>query len=52
MFVCNSVDPDIITSVEQPIPQNILLCLLNQLATKLDEETDLKFRYIENVLMV
>ncbi|VIO93685.1 Uncharacterized protein BM_BM10389 [Brugia malayi] len=44
MFVCNSVDPDIITSVEQPIPQNILLCLLNQLATKLDEETDLKFR--------
>ncbi|VDN95713.1 unnamed protein product [Brugia pahangi] len=37
-------NPDIITSVEQPIPQNILLCLLNQLATKLDEETDLKFR--------
>nr|CDQ02255.1 Bm12872, isoform b [Brugia malayi] len=31
-------------SVEQPIPQNILLCLLNQLATKLDGETDLKFR--------
>ncbi|VIO95862.1 Uncharacterized protein BM_BM6557 [Brugia malayi] len=52
MFVCNNVDPDIITSVEQPIPQNILLCLLNQLATKLDGETDLKFRYIENVLMV
>ncbi|EFO26769.1 hypothetical protein LOAG_01716 [Loa loa] len=51
MFVCNNVDPDIIASVEQPIPQNILLCLLNQLATKLEGETDLKFRYIENVLI-
>ncbi|CAG9530902.1 unnamed protein product [Cercopithifilaria johnstoni] len=52
MFVCNNVDPDIIASGEQPIPQNVLLCLLNQLATKLEGETDLKFRYIENVLMV
>ncbi|VDK75526.1 unnamed protein product [Litomosoides sigmodontis] len=52
MFVCNNVDPDIIASGEQNIPQNVLLCLLNQLATKLEGETDLKFRYIENVLMV
>ncbi|KAL3997425.1 hypothetical protein ACH3XW_10860 [Acanthocheilonema viteae] len=52
MFVCNNVDPDIIANGEQSIPQNVLLCLLNQLATKLEGETDLKFRYIENVLMV
>ncbi|MCP9264203.1 Enhancer of mRNA-decapping protein 4 [Dirofilaria immitis] len=52
MFVCNNVDPDIISTVERPIPQNVLLCLLNQLATKLEGETDLKFRYIENILMV
>uniref|UniRef100_A0A158Q7J4 Ge1_WD40 domain-containing protein n=1 Tax=Elaeophora elaphi TaxID=1147741 RepID=A0A158Q7J4_9BILA len=52
MFVCKNVDPDIIVTGEQTIPQNVLLCLLNQLATKLEGETDLKFRYIENVLMV
>lgn len=44
MFVCNNVDPDIISNGEQSIPQNVLLCLLNQLATKLEGETDLKFR--------
>ncbi|VDO43136.1 unnamed protein product [Onchocerca flexuosa] len=52
MFVCNNVDPDLIASAEQPLPQHLLLCLLNQLATKLEGETDLKFRYIENVLMI
>uniref|UniRef100_A0A915PTM0 Enhancer of mRNA-decapping protein 4 WD40 repeat region domain-containing protein n=1 Tax=Setaria digitata TaxID=48799 RepID=A0A915PTM0_9BILA len=52
MFVCNNVDPDVIAAVERPLPQNVLLCLLNQLSTKLEGETDLKFRYIENVLMV
>ncbi|VDK64320.1 unnamed protein product [Onchocerca ochengi] len=52
MFVCNNVDPDLIATAEQPLPQHVLLCLLNQLATKLEGETDLKFRYIENVLMI
>ncbi|VDK31287.1 unnamed protein product [Gongylonema pulchrum] len=60
MFVCNNVDPEIIGNDEQPLPQNIILCLLNQLGAKLDGETDLKFRrvdtkvfiqYIENALM-
>ncbi|OZC06529.1 hypothetical protein X798_06479 [Onchocerca flexuosa] len=49
MFVCNNVDPDLIASAEQPLPQHLLLCLLNQLATKLEGETDLKFRKIHSL---
>uniref|UniRef100_F1KWZ1 Enhancer of mRNA-decapping protein 4 n=1 Tax=Ascaris suum TaxID=6253 RepID=F1KWZ1_ASCSU len=51
MFVCNNVDPETLFSTEQPLPQAILLCILNQLAVKLEGETDLKFRYIENSLL-
>uniref|UniRef100_A0A183V3A2 Ge1_WD40 domain-containing protein n=1 Tax=Toxocara canis TaxID=6265 RepID=A0A183V3A2_TOXCA len=51
MFVCNNVDPETLFGTEQPLPQAILLCILNQLAVKLEGETDLKFRYIENCLM-
>lgn len=46
MFVCNNVDPETLFSTEQPLPQAILLCILNQLAVKLEGETDLKFRYM------
>lgn len=52
MFVCNNVDPEIISGVEQPLPQNILLYLLNQLATRLEGETDLKFRWVQTEIMV
>ncbi|VDK41788.1 unnamed protein product [Anisakis simplex] len=51
MFVCNNVDPDTLFSSDQPLPQAVLLCILNQLAVKFEGETDLKFRYVENCLM-
>lgn len=54
--MCANVDPDDYfavsasnTSVPLPIP--LLQGLLYLLSSKLDSETDLRFRYIENVLL-
>ena len=45
MFVCNKVDPDTLFRAEQVLSQSVLLCILKKLGSKLEGETDLKFRY-------
>ncbi|MFH4974918.1 hypothetical protein AB6A40_001627 [Gnathostoma spinigerum] len=51
MFVCNNIDPEYLLRPDRPISQNLILCILGQLSSRLEGETDLKFRYIENSLM-
>uniref|UniRef100_A0A915ERZ1 Enhancer of mRNA-decapping protein 4 WD40 repeat region domain-containing protein n=1 Tax=Ditylenchus dipsaci TaxID=166011 RepID=A0A915ERZ1_9BILA len=51
VFVCNKVDPDTLFSTKTTLPINLLSALLQQLSLKLDTDTHLKFRYIENILM-
>ncbi|KAL3072811.1 hypothetical protein niasHS_017785 [Heterodera schachtii] len=55
-YVCSKVDPDdyfevSVSNPSVPLPIPLLLGLLRMLSTKLDSETVLRFRYIENVLL-
>lgn len=53
MFICNKVDPDSFFSStnSMPILTTHLLDFLQLLSQKLVTDTDLKFRYIENLLI-
>lgn len=53
MFICNKVDPDSFFSNTSTLPLSTthLLTFLQLLSQKLDIDTDLKFRYIENLLI-
>lgn len=53
MFICNKVDPDAFFSNTSfsPLSTSYLLAFLQLLSQKLDTDTDLKFRYIENLLI-
>ncbi|KAH7701546.1 Protein Y44E3A.6 a [Aphelenchoides avenae] len=51
-FVCSKVDPDVLFSgTAVPLPVPLLLTLVQQLSQSLDRDTDMRFRYIENVLL-
>jgi F0F1-type ATP synthase membrane subunit b/b' len=51
MFLCNKLDPDTLFNGVTPFPATVLFALLQQLSQSLDRDTDLKFRYIENILL-
>jgi hypothetical protein len=45
MLVCSKVDPDVLfDSHPCPLTQPVVLALIQQLATKLEAQTELKFR--------
>ncbi|XP_054714115.1 enhancer of mRNA-decapping protein 4-like isoform X2 [Uloborus diversus] len=51
IFLCESVNPDqVFGSTPCPLQQHVLLSLVNQLSADLSVKTDIKVRYIEDVI--
>uniref|UniRef100_T2MBE8 Enhancer of mRNA-decapping protein 4 n=1 Tax=Hydra vulgaris TaxID=6087 RepID=T2MBE8_HYDVU len=51
VYVCSKVDPNDLFSLEDPFPQNYILSLIQQLSVDLNQDTEIKTKYLEESIM-